>query len=571
MANRRDLCAVVSDFNTRNFTALLAQDEERPLLGAVEGPYGQVLPPLVDAGADCWGERPDFALVWTRPEAVIPSFGRRLAHEEVALEDLLREVDEFSAHLARLQDRVRAVFVPTWVLPCHCRGLGMLDMRPGQGIAHALVQMNLRLAERLQDTRNVFVLDAARWVQGAGPGAFSPKLWYMAKVPFSNQVFEEAVLDLKAAVRGLGGEARKLVVVDLDDTLWGGIVGEAGWENLRLGGHDPVGEAYADFQRALKALTNRGVLLAIVSKNEEHVALDAIRNHPEMVLREEDFAGWRINWHDKARNIAELVAELNLGLQSVVFLDDSPAERARVAEATPEVLVPDWPRDPMLYCQALAGLRVFDTPALNTEDRGRAKMYASERQRRRLQDELPTLDEWLRSLDVVATVEELSRANLPRAAQLLNKTNQWNLATRRMTETELWGWVAGPGRRLWTFRVVDRFGDSGLCGLASLEIDGKSARIVDLLMSCRVMGRHLEMAMLHTATALACSAGVEVVRLTYRPTERNAPCLRFLESCGLTRDAEGTFTWQERRPYPAPEAITIVHSTPGPGASRAAA
>ena len=156
-------------------------------------------------------------------------------------------------------------------------------------------------------------------------------------------------MDLKAGLNGLDGRGRKLIVVDLDDTLWGGIVGEVGWEQLKLGGHDHVGEAFADFQRALKGLNRRGILLAIASKNEERVALEGIAQHPEMVLSLDDFAGWRIDWEDKAQNIADMVAELNLGLQSVVFIDDNPAERSRVREALPEVFVPEWPADPALY------------------------------------------------------------------------------------------------------------------------------------------------------------------------------------------------------------------------------
>src|SRR5207249_4608997 len=189
-------------------------------------------------------------------------------------------------------------------------------------------------------------------------------------------VLQEAARDIKGAVQAIRGESRKLLVLDLDDTLWGGSVGEIGWQNIKLGGHDAVGEAYVDFQRVLKSLLNRGNLLAIVSKNQESVALAALENHPEMVLRPGDFAGWRINWRDKAENIVELVSELNVGLQSVVFIDDNPAERALVAEALPEVLVPQWPESPLLYSAALHDLRCFDRPCLTDEDLTRSQMYA---------------------------------------------------------------------------------------------------------------------------------------------------------------------------------------------------
>jgi len=183
----------------------------------------------------------------------------------------------------------------------------------------------------------------------------------MGKLAFGNEVFKEAVKHVKSSLRGIRGKARKIVILDLDDTLWGGIVGDLGWRDLNLGGHDPVGEAFVDFQKTLKSLLNRGIILGIVSKNEESVALDALQNHPEMVLRPDDFAGWKINWSDKAMNIVELVAELNLGLDAVVFIDDNPVERACVKETLPDVLVPEWPEDRMLYKKALLDLDCFNS------------------------------------------------------------------------------------------------------------------------------------------------------------------------------------------------------------------
>src|SRR5439155_10842039 len=183
------------------------------------------------------------------------------------------------------------------------RGLGMLDMK-ADGIASTLMRMNLRLAEQLDGT-NVHLLDASRWMASAGKNAVLAKLWYMGKVGYSSEVLAEAAKDLRAALRGLAGQAKKLVILDLDDTVWGGIVGDAGWQNLRLGGHDALGESFVDFQKHVKALSRRGITLAVVSKNEESVALEAIKSHPEMVLKMEDISAHRINWRDKASNIVE--------------------------------------------------------------------------------------------------------------------------------------------------------------------------------------------------------------------------------------------------------------------------
>ncbi|MCL4298378.1 MAG: HAD-IIIC family phosphatase [Anaerolineae bacterium] len=548
---------LISDFNISNLAGFLHNEGEAPAVEAGVAPFGQVMPVLMQPDLACWQSQPDFAVVWTQPESVSESFSSMLAYQGSTSETVLADVDTYCALLLEMRHRLKSVFVPTWVLPAYQRGLGLLDLKVDGGLAQTLMRMNLRLAENLAQVSNIYVLDTQRWVNAAGKNAFNPKLWYMAKIPFSNEVFIEAARDIKSALSGISGQARKLIILDLDDTLWGGIVGDVGWENIRLGGHDHLGEAYADFQTTLKALTRRGILLGIVSKNEEAVAVEAIRRHPEMALKLEDFAGWKINWQDKAQNIVDLVSELNMGLQSVVFIDDNPVERARVREALPEVLVPEWPPDKMLYKSALLSLRCFDTPFMSQEDRGKTGMYLSERQRQGLKNAVGSLDEWLKSLNLVVTREALNETNLPRTAQLLNKTNQMNLTTRRMTEAELAGWAGQENHRLWTFRVSDRFGDAGLTGIASLEVDGTVGRIVDFVLSCRVMGRKVEEMMLATVINHARELGLAEVYARYIPTPKNKPCLSFFEQSGLAANGDNIFIWQLDRSYPVPPQIAL--------------
>jgi FkbH-like protein len=348
------------------------------------------------------------------------------------------------------------------------------------------------------------------------------------------------------------------LVLDLDDTLWGGIVGDQGWQNLKLGGHDSQGEAFVDFQRLVKDLTRRGVVLGICSKNEESVALEAIRQHPQMVLREQDFVGWRINWRDKAQNIAELAAELNLGLQSVVFIDDNPVERARVREALPEVLVPEWPEDKLLYPSAFLQLRCFDAPAVSREDAERTKMYAEERQRESAKAQVGSVEDWLKGLQMQVTVEPLSASNLARTAQLLNKTNQMNLSTRRLTEGELQAWAQQPRRQLWALSVRDKFGDAGLTGIVSMEAEGDVCAVVDFVLSCRVMGRRVEETMVHLAVAHAQRHGLSKVRAKLMPTAKNKPCLDFWkQQSRFSAGAEDELFWDAKAAYPAPDCIAL--------------
>jgi len=552
-------CLIVSDFNVSNFAGYLGNDTNPPVVTINTGPFGQVVQVLVNRELDCWSDpAPDFLVVWTQPQNVINAFISIMNGQPVPLEEVFAEVDNYTNLLAAASSDVKFVFVPTWVVPSYHRGLGMLDMKVRFGLANTLMRMNLRLLDNLEKTSNLYVLNADRWFQLAGKNAFNPKSWYMGKIAYGNEVYKEAVKDIKAAIQGMAGQSRKLILLDLDDTLWGGIVGDIGWENIQLGGHDAIGEAFVDFQRALKAIKNRGILLGIVSKNDESIALTAIDKHPEMLLRRDDFSGWKINWNDKARNIAELISEMNLGPQSVVFIDDSPAERARVKDALPEILVPDWPEDKMLYKKTLLELTCFDVPAISQEDFERTKMYVAERKRAVVKSEVGSIEEWLEHLDIKILVAELGENNLSRTTQLLNKTNQMNLTTRRMTEAELIAWARQPNHRSWVFRVTDKFGDYGLTGIASVEIEDSRGKIVDFILSCRVMGRKVEEAMLYHITSIAKELGIKEIFCEYLPTPKNKPCLAFFETSGFSRQGgSNIFSWKTTENYPKPTQVNI--------------
>ena len=348
-----------------------------------------------------------------------------------------------------------------------------------------------------------------------------------------------------------------MIILDLDDTLWGGIVGDIGWENIVLGGHSNIGEAFVDFQKELKALKNRGIILGIVSKNEESIALEAFKNNKEMILSLDDMAGWKINWEDKAKNILDLVTELNIGLQSVVFIDDNPFERARVREVFPEVYVPDWPNNKMLYPSTLVSLNCFDSPNFSSEDAKRTEMYKAEQQRKVQRSKVGSLNEWLEKLHICVKREPLNDSNLQRATQLINKTNQMNLSTRRMTEEELRVWANVKGRKVWLFRVSDFFGDSGITGLVSLEIRDSQGCVIDFILSCRVMGRNIEEAMCATVIEHAKLIGLNKIFLKYLPTEKNKPCLRFLDASKLEQIKDNMFSWDTRKTFSFPSHINI--------------
>jgi FkbH-like protein len=515
------VASVYSSYNGAAFARLLANDPAAPAVGVAA--EHAMLGGSVFASGELPAPQGDVCVVLSAPGAVLAAFARAARGEPFDAAALEEDVARFCDGIGRLASGARLVLVATWLLP-YVRSGGLLALDPAWGADAALARANRLLVDGLRG-RGCHALNADAWVRMLGARSFSAKNWYLTKDPFTFEHWALAVADVKTAVAALTGHAKKLLIVDLDNTLWGGEVGDAGIDGLRLGGHDSLGEAYADFQRALLALARRGVVLAVASKNDEATALAAIDGHPEMVLRRDDLAAWRINWDEKAGNVAALCRELELSPADAVFIDDNPGERANVAAALPEVTVPDWPANPMLFVEALERLNVFDVPAVTAEDLGRGRSYSARR--------LRAADHG--TADVTIAIAPLEPADAVRALQLLNKTNQMNLTTRRLGDGEFAAERARENRAAWVVRVADRYADYGLTGLFALEFDGDACTMTDFVMSCRVMSRGVEERMIAAAADAAARRGCAVLRLRLRATERNEPMQRFLrERSGLT-------------------------------------
>ena len=531
--NEREIRRVllVGDTTLDPLGRMLERGQEAPELRTTAAPYGQIFQILLDGSHPAWEPQPDILVVWTAPDLTLPSFAKllRFEFESAAAEydAALREVEQFAEAVLKAANRVGLVLVPTWMLPTHERWIQGLAWRQGTGVANLLAKANLILAEKFASRSNIVLLDAGYWQATLSRSAYDPRMFAVAKILYSHQLFEKAATEMKAVLRGSLGLSKKVIVCDLDNTLWGGVVGDDGPQNIKLGAPDPLGECFHTFQMVLKSLRSRGILLAICSKNEEGLALSVIEEHPAMVLRKGDFAGWRINWEDKAENLSSLAEELNLGLDSFVFLDDSPQERDQVRQILPQVYTPDLPPSPSDFAPFLSSLHCFETLNLGKEDLARTEMYTAERGRKEALDLSGDVENWLRSLQIEVRAAPLRRESLPRAAQLLNKTNQFNLSLRRLDEKSLWDWAEDPNNRAYTFNVSDRFGEFGLVGLSSLSVDGTNARIVDFVMSCRVMGKKVEEALLGYTVERARAAGAE--RIVAPPVDgpRNQPAKGF--------------------------------------------
>jgi FkbH-like protein len=514
--------------------ARLLERGQAPQLSAVAAPYGQVYQILLDATHPAWASQPDALVVWTAPHLTLPSVGKllRFDFESAAsvYESAIREAEQFADALLRAAPRVGLVLVPTWVMPNYERWIQALAWRHGTGLANLIARANLTLAEKVAAQPNIVLLDTAFWQANLGRPAYDPRMYAVAKILYSHSFFETAAAEIKATVSGSLGLGKKVIVCDLDNTLWGGVIGDDGQHNIQLGAPDPVGECFHAFQTALKGLSSRGILLAICSKNEENFALSVIEEHPAMVLRKRDFVAWRINWRDKAENLLALAEELNLGLDSFVFLDDSPQERDQIRQLLPQVFTPDLPKSASELAPFVSSLRCFETSNLNTEDWRRTEMYQAERGRKVAREVSGDVESWLKSLEIEVRVAPLRRESLPRAAQLLNKTNQFNLSLRRLDEKSFWDWATEPCNTAYTFSVSDRFGDFGLTGLASISRDGNEARIVDFVMSCRVMGKKVEEALLGYALSRARAEGAERIMAVPVDGPRNGPAKQFFSA-----------------------------------------
>jgi FkbH-like protein len=522
---------LVGDTTLDPLGRLLERNHELPRLQATAAPYGQVYQILLDPSHPVWSSKPDILVVWTAADLTLPAFARLLRFDVESASDeydaALREAEQLADAILHAASRVGLVLVPTWMLPTHERWIQALAWRHGSGVANLLARANLILAEKFASAKNIILLDAAYWQASLPRSAYDPRMFAVAKILYSQNLFEKAAAEMKSVIRGSLGLAKKVIICDLDNTLWGGVVGDDGPQNIKLGAPDPLGECFCAFQRTLKGLSARGILLAISSKNDEELALSVIDEHPAMELRKDDFVTWRINWQDKAANIASMAEELNLGLDSFVFLDDSPQERDQVRQLLPQVFTPDLPQSPSEYSAFLSSLGCFETMSLGREDFERTKMYQAERGRKEAMDMSGGLEGWLASLQIEVKAAQLRPDTLPRAAQLLNKTNQFNLTLRRLDEKSFWDWAEDPAHAIYTFNVSDRFGDFGLVGLASVSIKDGEAQIADFVMSCRVMGKKVEDALLGYTVARARASGAG--RIVAPPVDgpRNQPAKTF--------------------------------------------
>src|SRR6202051_3723685 len=507
-----------------------------------EGPFDAI---ELEAYIPCSGLyafTPDAVVILNATQALRTSYSRRT-------EGTPAFVAETAGKTSGVWDAIRshsraAVLQSTFVLPGE-RLFGNFDRKTPQSFYSATLHLNAAIAEGASERSGVLIHDVdalASWI--GRKQFFDDRFWDMWKSFCSLEHLPRVAQHIVDVLMAMRGRMVKCVVCDLDNTLWGGVIGDDGVNGISINAHGD-GECFYRFQSFLKELLRRGILLAVSSKNEETNALLPFDQHPEMVLKRDDFTVFAANWRDKAENIRSIQETLNIGFDSIVFLDDNPFERNLVRELLPKVIVPELPEDPAEFVSYLSELNLFETTSFSAEDLHRAEMYKREAERHEAAAAFGSVDEFLTSLDLRIVGARFDEFHLPRIAQLIQRSNQFNLTTHRHTEADCE--VMMDDYRILPLyaKLSDRLGDQGLISVIVLEPRDDELVIRDWLMSCRVLMRGVEQYMMNEIAEHALRLGLARVKGEYIPTAKNGMVRDFYGQLGFTRIAEdsGHASW----------------------------
>ncbi|HXI10349.1 MAG TPA: HAD-IIIC family phosphatase [Thermodesulfobacteriota bacterium] len=531
------------------------------------GDYNKYVQEILDPGSALYAFRPDMVLLLTRLEDLMPEFTEDFASKPASeWESRIREsVRQISSLAETLEKRVPAQIIiqnltlnrPYW---------GGYDAQGPEGQTYLVGLFNRLLAGELQERKNAFIWDFDGFVRLKGfESVYEPKMWYTSRNPFRHSAYVQMGEDLTRYILGALGRVKKCVVVDLDNTLWGGIAGEDGMNGVRLG-FDYPGNCYREFQKGLLRLYKRGIILAVNSKNNENDAMEIIEKHPYMVLRASHFAAMRINWEDKVSNLRSIADELNIGTESMIFIDDSSVECGLVSELAPEVTTVCLPDKPYLIPLVPETLEGTDNLRLTEEDRKKGELYRSQAERKTFEKSFTDIDEYLASLGVEVTVEPATGFSLARIAQLTQKTNQMNMTTRRYTEANIRDFMDSTDSFVFSVASKDRFGDNGIIGVFILRLRDGDCLIDTFLLSCRVIGRRIEDAMISFIAGFAAAKGAATLTGEFIPTAKNLPAAGMYERLKFKKTGEGVFTVElSTRRIGCPRSVSLKTAAAGPG------
>src|SRR5262245_57517158 len=487
------------------------------------GQFNAYVQEVLDQHSSLYNFAPDIVILAVQTRDLVPELWTR--YTELTVPDVQEVMDrvrtEFDHWIKTFRSHGNAHLILHNLETPHFPNQGVLDSQlPTRQVA-AIQKINDEIQRLAVRHTGVYILDYDALIARHGRNRWhDERKWLTARMPIAADHLKDLADEWLRFIHPIVGKTCKALVTDLDNTLWGGIIGEDGMEGISLGGEYP-GTAFQAVQRVMLDLYQRGVLLAVCSKNNLSDAMEALEKHPGMLLKPEHFAACRINWDDKAVNLRAIATELNIGVDSLAFLDDNPVERERIRSDLPEVTVLDLPDDPMEFSKVLRETPVFERLTLSEEDKVRGRYYAEQRQRLELERSASSLEDFFRSLRQEIEISSVTPPTLTRVSQLTQKTNQFNLTTRRYNEQQIAQFVDSPEWGVYAVRVKDRFGDNGLVGVVIVHDTEEIAEIDTFLLSCRVVGRTVETAILSFLINQSRKKGQMKLQGWFLPTKKN--------------------------------------------------
>ena len=503
------------------------------IVSSVEAHYDSVAS-FAFSPANCFDRALDAVLV-VLDESAFAS--KRAVLDQAAEIDALGDAENLVAALAAAAQEKTGCPAIIATLPGDVQVSSVELATPGTS-ARFRHRVNLMLAEGAMEGRWLLWDQAALASRAGLENWLDPVRYHAAKIPFSIDLCPLAADNIASILATMKGKSARGIILDLDNTLWGGVIGDDGLEGIRLGQNSPEGEAYVAFQNFIMSLRDRGVVLAVCSKNNDEIAREPFRSHSEMVIKEGHVAVFQANWSDKATNIRSIAETLSLGLESFVFVDDNPAERERVRQELPLVSTVEIGDDPSFYIERIAQSGLFDHLSLNKEDVSRAESYGGRAAAAEIRAKIGNYEDYLTSLEMRLSIDPFDAPGRSRITQLVNKSNQFNLTTKRYGEEDIRAMEDDPGLIGWQVRLEDKFAQHGMIGVVIARKGAKEWSIDTWLQSCRVLERGVEQCVMNRLFQTAAEAGVEKVRALYIPTDRNGMVSDFYTRLGFQIDKE---------------------------------
>lgn len=505
-----------------------------------EAEFDQVFSEILDENSGLYKFSPDYVLIYMSSEKLLAEFNDSDENTRADFSDKI--MNRIKQQWSLLQSRCSARIIQTNFPENNDFIFGSFGARVKSSYIHQLRKLNYMFEETAACYGTIFVADLSSIQNTVGREKIFPhKFWDSSRLAISTEALplvSKAVVDIICAIKG---KIKKCVVLDLDNTLWGGVIGDDGLSNIQIG-ELGIGRAFSEFQYWLRELKRRGILLTVCSKNNEDTAKEPFLKHPDMVLRLDDFAVFVANWNDKASNIRFIQQTLNIGMDSIVFIDDNSFERNLVRELIPEITVPEMPEDPSLYLPFLINENLFETASVSSEDANRTARYQAEAKRIQMQSDFRSIDEYLRNLEMVGEAKPFDSFHIPRISQLTQRSNQFNLRTIRYSEEEI-AKIAGSDKYLTLyFTLRDKFGDHGLISVVIMEKrDDKTLFVDTWLMSCRVLKRTVEEYVINSIIKTASENGFNKVIGEYIPTAKNSMVSDIYEKMGFKKVNDDLF------------------------------